>query len=580
MKKKRYLIKRIPIWAKFFGVSISLLVAVIIVMTMIVISQMSSKEHELIVSNMSNNIFYTELLVKNSLSNIERYARGFTEEIYNISLGDKETDYSTIRKRIAQICDNSEEIFAVLYQGADGRYFSIGDVILGESDRTRLIAECKSDENYNKGLGIWRYETAGRGYNSLVWCKDIVYVDGCYNIIELGTMLIYVDANKVSEDFFEDMSYTNTVVCDAFGVIALAKNEELLGKKFDDVFKETKSDIMVKDGVEYLYYKEPINVNGWKIASYIELANTGKVDFTSIMRILLFACVGLFVLCLIAYRLSRRVGRPVEELVRHIRLNQSRQITADDEYEDVTVIRHAFEVMSEELERNISSNYEMQIKLKEITIKAYESQMNPHFLFNTLQTIQMMSILGETDNVISIINCLGELLRFNLTEKNVVKISEEIENVTNYLKITELRLKGRFRYKIMIPDDILDCYTVKFMLQPLIENSVSHGFANKKDLYEIVIMGQIINGEIVIIVKDNGIGIPKDRLHEIKQNLKTNKRPVRGKGIGILNVHERIQIIFGEKYGIDIFSEYEKNTNAVIHIPMFKDMDGEEEEYV
>ena len=123
----------------------------------------------------------------------------------------------------------------------------------------------------------------------------------------------------------------------------------------------------------------------------------------------------------------------------------------------------------------------------------------------------------------------------------------------------------------------MDCYTIKFMLQPIIENSVTHGFKEKKGLCELVIMGQEINGEIVVVVKDNGNGISRDQLLRLKESLKSHSEP---RGIGLANVHERIQLIYGEQYGVDIFSDYEKNTQVIIHIPVCRHPQEKEAEYV
>ena len=224
--------------------------------------------------------------------------------------------------------------------------------------------------------------------------------------------------------------------------------------------------------------------------------------------------------------------------------------------------------MMERLDELVNLNMNMEIQLKKAQIRAYESQINPHFLFNTLYMIQMMNVIGEKENITTITNRLGKLLRFNLDNRNEVKLSEEIENVKNYLEIMELRFKGRFNYKIMIPPELMECYTVKFMLQPLIENSVSHGFVHKKDMCEIVIMGQQIGDDNAIVVKDNGQGITPEHLSELKKML--NSENNEASGIGIKNVHDRIQLLYGEVYGVDIFSDYAKNTNVLIHIPVSK----------
>lgn len=563
---------------KFFSVSLLLMFVIVLVMTMLSIIQMRNKENLIIQSNISNSMYYMELNVENSLLRYSHQIGGqpMAEEFYHIKT-EGGLDYrSNMRKEIANICNESSDIFAVFYRDNDGECYSAGEIFWSISSQISMINECKSEKEFTKGDGLWRYAPAGRSYNSLIWCKDIIYVDDEYRQIELGTIMLYLDAERLSSGFFSDNMQTYTAVCDSFGVVAMAQDKAIIGKRLDEVFSITDDGAAQKDGISYLFAREDSAVNGWEIISYIEMDMTGRNIAKTMTSTLVFAFLGLLAVFGVSYVMSKRIGRPIEELLKYIRINRYGEITEIPEAEegDIAKIRRAFEDMNADLRKNIESNYEMQLKLKEITIKVYETQMNPHFLFNTLQMIQMMNILDEKKNVTTITNCLGALLRFNLDSRNEVKLSEELENVINYLKIMELRFKGSFNYKIMIPPELMDCYTVKFMLQPLIENAVSHGFLHKKDICEIVIMGQQIGEEVAIIVKDNGQGIEPEHLEKLKERLRGTGGT--SNGIGLINVHERLQLIYGEQYGIDIFSEYTKNTNVLIHIPVSKIPKAEE----
>lgn len=572
MRKSGFM-KKSPIWIRFFSVSLLLMFIIILIMTMFCIIQMRNKENKIIESNISNSIYYAEQNISNSLLRYIHQVGSQTaaEEFYRIKNEDTINYHRNIRKALADICNESSEVFAVFYRDCEGNCYSAGEVFWSINSQLKMISDCKNEKNYTKGGGLWRYARAGRGYNSLIWCKDIVYVDKNYNQIDMGTIILYLDIERLSEDFFGDSMQTYTAICDADGIIAMAQDTTIIGRSFDDIFSVTAQEVAEKDGISYLFSKKASAIEGWEILSYIETDMTGRNIAKTMTSTIVFAFFSLLVVFVVSYVLSQRIGKPIEELLKYIKINRYGDITElkdGEDYDDIAKIRHTFEEMSADLRKNIESNYEMKLKLKEITIKVYESQMNPHFIFNTLQLIQMMNVLNEKDNATMVTNGLGELLRFNLDSRNEVKLSEEIENVINYLKIMELRFKGNFNYKIIIPPEIMDCYTVKFMLQPLIENSVSHGFMHKKKSCEIVIMGQKIGDEIAIIVKDNGQGIEPDKLETIKESLKKNEDT--SNGIGIKNVHERIQLIYGEQYGIDIYSEYTKNTNVLIHIPVSK----------
>lgn len=574
---------RAPIWLKFFAVSVVLLFVVILFMTSYFIYQMVNKENYILNSNISNNLYYADLNISNALGRYQEQVGSvsISENIYEAK--NSGGGYRTaVRERLSNLYSESADIIAVFYQDEEGVCFSAGEVFWDLDSQLKMIHEFKSKSEYKRGEGLWRYEVAGRGYHSIVLCKDIIYVDGNYRQTELGTMLLYLDAEKLGMNFFREDETMGMVILDPFGVIALSQDKEFTGKDYKNIFKQGNDNNVIKDGKRYLAYEKETKINGWRVVSYIDVNMTGKSVSHMLINIILVALTGLVIVGWVSYTMSRRVGRPIEELISYIRINKFGQVAeADNEDNDIAQVKRVFEAMSSDLRKNIESNYEMQLKLKDITIKAYESQMNPHFLFNTLQMIQMMNVLGKTEDVTAATNSLGQLLRFNLDKRNEVKFSEEIENVVNYLKILELRFKGRFNYKILIPDEAMDCYTVKFMLQPLIENTVTHGFARKKGMCEVAIMGQIINDEIAVVVKDNGKGISPEKLKEIKKRLHRKRDDqISGGGIGLMNVHERIQLIYGEKYGVDIFSDYMKNTQVVIHIPICSAPQDKEEKYV
>lgn len=556
-----------PIWLKFFAISLSTLFLTVMLITTIYFYQMLNKENQIVDSSISNSIYYSNLSIDNLLGR-------YSEQIGNTASAKQFYEYTSsgnyrnlIRTKLSNIRSESSEILAVFYHDAEGNVFSTGEIFWSIDSQIKLIHECKSNPNYTRSEGLWRHELIGRGYNSITLCKDIIYVDDFFAQHELGTVLLYLDADKINAKLFGEDNGNGVVIYDSYENIVLAAEKELIGKKFSDIFE--KSDNYIKNSEKkYLSKTKESGINGWETVSYIDMKMTSRSVSDTIIRLAGFIILGFLFVGVLSYFLSKRVGRPIEELLKYIKVNRYGEIIdlpEGSEYEsDIVQIKQVFNSLSEDLKKNIESNYKMQLMLKDTKIKAYESQMNPHFLFNTLQMIQMLNVLGKKEDVAIATTCLGDLLRFNLDNRNEVTLKEEVDNVVNYLRILELRFKGRFNYKIMIPDELMECYTIKFMLQPIIENSVTHGFKNKKDMCELAVMGQKINGELVIVVKDNGRGIDKETLYKLKDSLKKNISPT---GIGLANVNERIKLIYGEKYGVDIFSDYQKNTQVVIHIP-------------
>ena len=571
-----------PIWMKFFAVSVLMLFFVVLLVTTVYMYQMLRKENSIVDSNISNSIYYADLSVEHSLSvHSERIgSMAVSKQFYQEQKKGEQEYRAFVSEKLANAYSESSEILAIFFQSASGQFFSIGEIFWDVNSQIKMIHDCKSKQEYSRSKGLWRYESIGRGFHSIVLCRDIFYVTDQYEQCELGTVLLYMDADKINQTLFSENQGNGIVIIDPYGVIALSANQELVGNSIEDVF-QTGDGYILQNGKRYLARKQESGLDGWNILSYIDMNMTSQSVYQTTLRMMGLVLLGSLLVGTVSYSLSRRIGKPIEELLNYIRINPFGVVESVHEdaetKDDITQIKQVFERLSEDLKKNIQSNYKMQLMLKDTKIKAYESQMNPHFLFNTLQMIQMLNVLGKREDVETATTCLGDLLRFNLDNRNEVTLREEVTNVLNYLRILEFRFKGRFDYRIMIPDSLMDCYTIKFMLQPIIENSVTHGFKRKKGVCELVIMGQEISGELVIVVKDNGNGIGPDQLRRLKESLKNHDAP---KGIGLSNVHERIQLIYGKKYGVDIFSNYEKNTQVIIHVPVCRNPQEKEEEYV
>lgn len=207
---------------------------------------------------------------------------------------------------------------------------------------------------------------------------------------------------------------------------------------------------------------------------------------------------------------------------------------------------------------------------KQAQSMALQTQLSPHFLFNTLNLVSLTSrIMFKGSNQIeTIVSLLGELLTAALDTKNyVVTVREEIDYAKKYIEIQQIRYSNKFDIKWDIDEDILTVKTVKLILQPLIENSFFHGLSTLEDKSGMLTIRAKSKNEtdMYFCVADNGIKIPDERLAEIRKQIQTNDLPHK-EHIGLCNVNSRIKLVFGEKYGVDIFSD-ETKTSVYIHIP-------------
>jgi len=207
-----------------------------------------------------------------------------------------------------------------------------------------------------------------------------------------------------------------------------------------------------------------------------------------------------------------------------------------------------------------------QEKKRKSEFDSLQAQINPHFLYNTLDSIVWMVESERYQEAISMVTALANLFRISLSKgKNIITIREEIEHAQNYLYIQKIRYKNRFQIKIDIEPEIYECSTIKLIVQPLLENAIYHGVESMYGEGEITIKGYLENNDIYIDVIDNGLGMPEESVEFLlTDDSRVHKK---GSGIGLSNVHQRIQLYFGKEYGLEIKSVLDEGTTVRIKLP-------------
>lgn len=569
MKKRRF----VPLWIKLFVMTSSVVIVLVIFVITVYIYRYNKAERYFSYLNSSNIVHFADESISGYLQAfINKVGSiGFAESLHNAKSESALKYRAYISKQLSAICTENSDINSIFYKDSEGNNFSCGESMGKLKTRDDIIKECRrkiSEDNTNYML---EYSDIN-GWDSAMLCENVVFVDDKYNKIEVGTFLFFFDARKISKKFLEYSSpEVSTSFADAKGNIVFSNDESLIGKRTSDVFTTHIGKIYLKDRKKTSAEQYESEIPHWSGISYIDFssvkANNNMVNVSVVVFLILcLAGMGMFF-----YIALKSIGRPLKELINGMKVTQQGELITEistDKNSEIGEIWEQFQNIIFCLKKQIEQNYEMELKIKEIRLKYYETQMNPHFLFNTLQMIKMMSVLGENENVSSVTVKLAKLLRFNLYEVHEVTLREEIENVENYLYILKKRYKDKFNYRLIITEEILDCYVLKFMLQPFIENAVTHGFVNN-DVFEIAVTGTLVNDEIAVVVHDNGSGIEKEKLKNIKESL--NGNTYSGYGIGLCNVNERIKLMYGDKYGIDIFSTG-SGTSVLVHFPLRKNI--------
>lgn len=231
-----------------------------------------------------------------------------------------------------------------------------------------------------------------------------------------------------------------------------------------------------------------------------------------------------------------------------------------------------FNQMAEKLEEVLLNLIEQETAHRDAEIRALQSQINPHFLFNTLESLRMECELREEYDLSEVITSLGKLFRYNIKWVNrLVPLRQEIEHIRNYITIMKMRHRDKFQFNIDISEELLDHLVIKMMLQPLVENCFYHAFKNKAGFWKIDIRGRIQGENLYVEIEDNGEGIDPERLLRINRGLAVSDDSEIDKKtegfIGLWNVDKRIKMQFGNDYGITFASQIDRGTRVLIKIP-------------
>lgn len=286
-----------------------------------------------------------------------------------------------------------------------------------------------------------------------------------------------------------------------------------------------------------------------------------------------FACLGVFIVNL----LSNKVTQPLSRLVDAMKASEKGHFTVltakDSDFIEMQEITQGFTHMTGQITQLMQRMQIEQKKLEEEKFRVLQFQINPHFLYNTLDSIIWLCKENQNEDTILMVSSLMKFYRIALSDgRDFITIQEEIQHVTSYLTIQKLRFKGQFSFTISIDPKIETYITNKLILQPIVENALYHGIQSSGQNGHISILGYCMNQEVIFEIGDTGVGIERTRLERLKKRLEDDDDPNEF-GIGLFNVHKRIQFLFGKDYGLSLESEVLFGTNIRITLPVIEEVD-------
>jgi len=307
---------------------------------------------------------------------------------------------------------------------------------------------------------------------------------------------------------------------------------------------------------------------GWKIVGVTypdELVdNKRAIQISFVLWGGLSLIVALGISILLSYRLTVPLKK-LENRMKQVEKGDFDTRVPIDSVNEIGKLARTFNLMTGKIKQLMDQAVQEQENRRISELKALQAQIQPHFLYNTLDSIIWMAEMGKMKSVVEMTTALSKLLRASISKgEELVPIETELEHVRNYLKIQSIRYRNKFTYSIEVDPEILHCKILKIVLQPLVENAIYHGIRNMADTGHIRITGGRMDGDIVLKVIDDGQGMAPDMAAALPlgENTGNGRR-----GMGVSNVNNRIRLNFGDRYGLEFASDLDEGTTVILTIP-------------
>ena len=551
----------------------------------------------------SNN--YTSQIVRQVNYDIDAYidymenissvmAKSGDISLYLFEEEQSEEDIEEERERILTqfntIMESREDIYNVAAVAENGRYI----MNRGEEDLTPYIDIWKLD---------W-YQAAMESPTGIAVSSSHVQnaIKSSYKwVITLSRVLVNNRTGAKEGLFFIDLNYSaisdlcnnNTignkgyifVLDDKGNVIYHPKQQLMYGglhtEHIEEIMACEKDSLTVRDGTERkLYTLSRSQKTGWTVVGAAYTSELLKNNKQARMLYILAAAILILAVFAISSILSREITKPLR------RLSESMSRVEKGEFDranvDVTMeneigsLGKSYNLMTERIHTLMEENVYEQKQKRKSELKALQAQINPHFLYNTLDSIIWMSEAGQSDEVVEMTSALAKLLRQSISnDHEQVELGQEMEYVKNYLTIQKMRYQDKLEYTIEVDPQVRHVMIVKLVLQPIVENAIYHGIKYKGSKGTLRIRAFAESEDVCIVIEDNGIGMDDTALNIIfDETQKIHKQ----NGVGVPNVQKRLKLYYGDKYGITYESKVGIGTRATIRIPQRGDRENEKME--
>ncbi len=348
----------------------------------------------------------------------------------------------------------------------------------------------------------------------------------------------------------------------------------LLEEEIDDILSAGEDHFQTKEGSDSkLYTMSKSDKTGWTVVGVAYLSDMMKNNQQAQLLYLIAATGILLAVIVLSNLLSGEITKPIRSL------RDSMSLVEKGDFDQVSVeaatnneigtLTNSFNVMTERIRALMEQNVYEQKQKRKSELMALQAQINPHFLYNTLDSIIWMSEAGKNEEVVRMTAALARLFRQSISnEKEMVTVAEEIDYVRSYLTIQKMRYQDKLEYSIDVDESILYERIVKLVLQPLVENAIYHGLKYKDTKGNLDIRGYRKGNKICLTVADDGAGMDEETLAHIFDERKSSEKKQKTNGVGVPNIQKRLQLYYGMEYGLSYVSRKDVGTVATVTVPL------------
>ena len=553
-------------------------------------------------SMLNTSIDSVQRLSTQSQFTLNKYFLGINSSLQNLAQNkslveickqsdEKDSSYdinnrNEVHKQILTMRRNNEDITNVIVL-SDGYPLYHSEITKVPLMKSPLIQELLEQKNSQKYIHVTYHPITEASYYTYASTEPEIPVSiivrdySTYDTTNYGVLLVSLRL-KTLNDFFKqtdaDSGLSAFIVNDA-GNIFYSTKQEWIGKEYRQYLDSYGS--LKKKGVFYtdnsqkkIFFENtvPLELNNWNLVLTSDMTALNS-RISSMKKItILCAIVSLVIIFILSYILTKRITAPLANLSGHMEKmdyqSLSHKMSSHVSYREINQLYTGYNHMLERIETLIDKVYYEQLRQKDAQYEALQAKINPHFLYNTLQSISSLAILGRNDDIESVSNALGEMLEYLTYEKNdQVPLSRELNYVKSYVQIQLLRYNNSFTATYEIEPATLSCRLSKLLLQPVVENAIKHGLEPKHSEGLLYIRTRIENDLLIIEVEDNGIGMDREALEKLIEKTNMPGKDNSQKSIGLSNVQERIHLKYGTDYGIEIHSILHSGTSVKIVIP-------------